>query len=373
MNSLAQKDNQGLDYLLGLKQYSLKDEEKNKILISIIKKGLLHTKNNKYINNFFNKENVNIDNINCVEDVPAIPVQMFKYFDMATCPKGDIVRVLKSSGTTTNMPSRIPLNKSTIINQTKALNSILSDYLGQKRRIFLVIDHEGINNPDKEISARTAGVRGLSMYSKKTIYLLKEENGKLVLNMPAIMDAVKSCAGEDVYVFGFTYIIWSIFFRQIRELGESIKFNFKDVKIFHSGGWKKLEEEKVSKDIFSSEISTLFATDRKNVYDFYGMAEQTGIIFVDCEYGNKHIPNFSQIVVRNIQTQKPCGINEAGLIEVISILSDSYYCQAILTEDKGYIAGIDDCACGRKGIYFKLQARVEKAELRGCGNTFREQ
>jgi phenylacetate-coenzyme A ligase PaaK-like adenylate-forming protein len=363
-----------LDELLKLKQYSLEDEDKNRILVKIIKEQLVNAQNNEHIRRFFERENIEINNINSVEDVPPLPVQMFKYFDLATCPKEEVVKILKSSGTTSGSPSRIPLNKNTTINQIKALKSILSDYLGKKRRLFLVIDHEGINDPRLEITARTAGVRGLSMYAKKIEYLLKEEeeDGKLSLDIPVINRLLENYADEEVYVFGFTYIIWSIFYKQIMESDIKFKFKFKDVKIFHSGGWKKLKEEQVSKEDFSKEIANVFNTEQSSVYDFYGMAEQTGIIFVDCEYGNKHVPIFSQVIVRDIQTLKPCDINEPGLIEVMSILSDSYYCQAILTEDIGYIVGIDDCPCGRKGRYFRFQSRLEKVELRGCGDTFRE-
>jgi hypothetical protein len=56
----------------------------------------------------------------------------------------------------------------------------------------------------------------------------------------------------------------------------------------------------------------------------------------------------------------------------MSILADSYYGQAILTEDLGHLVGIDDCPCGRKGKYFRFNSRVEKAEVRGCGDTFKE-
>ena len=361
-----------LDKLLKLKQYSLEDEEKNRILVKIIKEQLVNAQNNEHIRRFFEREGIEIDNINSVEEVPPLPVQMFKYFDLATCPKEEVVKILKSSGTTSDTPSRIPLNKNTTINQIKALKSILSDYLGKKRRLFLVIDHEGINDSRLELTARTAGVRGLSIYAKKIEYLLKEEeDGKLVLNLPIINKLLENYNDEDVYVFGFTYIIWSRFYKQIIEKDIRFKFKFKDVKIFHSGGWKKLKEEQVSKDVFSKEIANVFNTDKSSVYDFYGMAEQTGIIFVDCEYGNKHVPIFSQVIVRDIQTLQPCDINQQGLIEVMSILSDSYYCQAILTEDIGYIVGIDDCPCGRKGRYFRFQSRLEKVELRGCGDTFR--
>lgn len=370
IHSSSVKKNNSLEELLWLKEYSLFDDEKNEILLGIIKEQLVYTKNNKHIKLFFDKQNLEISTINKLEDVPALPVQMFKYFELETCPKSEIVKILKSSGTTTNIPSKIPLNKKTTLNQTKALKSILSGYLGEKRKIFIVIDHEGINSPNKEFSARTAGVRGLSIYAKKIFYVLKEKDGALELNIPAIKDLINNYNDEEVYVFGFTYIIWSIFYNQIIKL--NIGFNFKSVKIFHSGGWKKLKMQAVSKEFFSESIAKIFNTGIENVLDFYGMAEQTGIIFVDCEYGNKHVPNFAQVIIRDIQTLKPCNKGEIGLIEVMSILSDSYYCQAILTEDMGSIVGIDDCPCGRKGRYFRFESRVEKAEIRGCGDTFRE-
>jgi phenylacetate-coenzyme A ligase PaaK-like adenylate-forming protein len=361
----------GLDYLLKLKQYSLNDEEKNKILLDIMKFQIKSSiNNNKYIKNFFKRNNADIQIISSVEQIPPMPVQMFKYFDMATCPKDRIVRILKSSGTTSKFQSKVPLSKVTIMNQIKGINSILSDYLGQKRKIFLVIDHVGVNSQDYEISARTAGVRGLSMRSKKIFYLLIEESGKLKLNIPVINDLINNYGDEDIYAFGFTFIVWSIFFKQMEQ--SKLKLNFKNAKVFHSGGWKKLKEQQVSKEELSEGISRIFGTDKSKIYDFYGMAEQTGVIFVDCENKNKHVPNFSQIIIRNYQTLKPCKIGEVGLIEVMSVLSDSYYCQAILTEDLGYVLGIDDCPCGRKGRYFRFTSRMEKVEIRGCGDTFRE-
>ena len=359
-----------VDGLLKIAPYSLKDGEHDNILLPILKDQLIKAQNNRHIKNFFEKQDINISDIECLEDIPPLPVQMFKYFDLETCAKDEVYKILQSSGTTSGKRSRVPLNKLTSINQTKALKSILSDYLGNKRRIFLVIDHEGMNRSIDTFSARTAGIRGLSIYSKKIFYLLKEEDGKLKLDLSVINDVIKNYSDNEVYAFGFTYIIWSIFYRQI--IHENINFKFSDIKIFHSGGWKKLKNEKVSKDVFSESIANVLNNDYKNVMDFYGMAEQTGIIFVDCEYGNKHVPAFSQVLVRDPQTLKPCGIGDVGMIEVMSVLADSYYGQAVLTEDLGYIVGLDDCPCGRKGRYFKFKSRVEKAEVRGCGDTFKE-
>ncbi len=153
---------------------------------------------------------------------------------------------------------------------------------------------------------------------------------------------------------------------------EGIRFSFDKFTLFHGGGWKKMKDLAVSKETFSGTIAELFGTETENILDFYGMAEQTGIIFVDCACGNKHVPAFSQVIIRDPFTLEPCSPGNTGLIEVMSILADSYYDQAVLTEDLGMLVGVDDCPCGRKGRYFRFVSRVEKAEVRGCGDTFRE-
>lgn len=360
-----------VDQLLQLPPYGLEERQKNEMLLEIMRDQLENAVQiNRSIANLFSKLNVLPDAIQRVEDVPFMPVQMFKSFDLRTCPEDRIVKVLRSSGTTTGVTSRVPLSKETTHNQIKGLKGILKDYLGDKRRIFLVIDHPGINNPMVEFSARTAGVRGLSIFSKKIFYLMSEDDGRLVLNLPVIEELLSTYRDEEVYVFGFTYIIWTTFFKQLQE--RNIQFDFKDVQVFHSGGWKKLQGEQVSKEYFSLEIARVFGTDVSNIHDFYGMAEQTGIIFVDCEYGNKHVPNFAQVVIRDPYTLEPLGTGDVGMIEVMSVLADSYYCQAILTEDMGYCLGVDDCPCGRMGRYFRFKSRIEKVEVRGCGDTFRE-
>lgn len=357
--------------LLAGDPYGMSDADRCAALLPILKVQLAQAqKNNHQINNFLSRQGITPGALEALEDIPPMPVQMFKRFDLRTCPEESVAKILQSSGTTGGTPSRIPLDKATTMNQIRALKAILADYLGNSRRIFLVIDHEGINSPAMAFSARTAGVRGLSIYAKKIYYLLKEENGNLTLNIPAIRDVLENHARDEVYAFGFTYIIWTVFYEQIRK--EGIQFSFADFRLFHGGGWKKMKDLAVSKEEFSTSVATLFGTKSQNILDFYGMAEQTGIIFVDCPHGNKHVPTFSQIIIRDPYTLQPCPAGKTGLIEVMSVLADSYYDQAVLTEDMGVLVGVDDCPCGRKGRYFRFVSRVEKAEIRGCGDTFRE-
>ena len=96
------------------------------------------------------------------------------------------------------------------------------------------------------------------------------------------------------------------------------------------------------------------------------------LIFLDCEEGFKHIPDFADVIIRDFYSMKENPVGKPGLIEILSLIPTSYPGQAIITEDVGVLAGIDDCPCGRKGKYFKFLSRVEKSETRGCGDTFAE-
>ena len=103
----------------------------------------------------------------------------------------------------------------------------------------------------------------------------------------------------------------------------------------------------------------------------YGMVEQVGVVFIDCEEGNKHTPNFAEIILRDPLTMEEVEKGKKGLIEILSVLPNSYPGQAIITEDIGFLAGVDDCKCGRKGKYFRFVSRIKEAEARGCGDTYK--
>jgi len=357
--------------IISLRQYSLQQKDKEKLILPLLKGQMeLMKEKNPYLKSMHQKLKTDFSKIEYISDLPAIPVQMFKKFDLTACDKSEIIRVIKSSSTTGQSPSQVPLDKVTAGRQTKALVSILSSYLGTKRRPFLVIDSEATNRNNQDLTARGAGIRGLANFSKSTTYALDEtEGGGLKINLQRVKDFFEKHKGEDIFVFGFTFMIWTEFIQKLPEIPEA---SFGDVRVFHSGGWKKLKDQTVSEKVFSEKVAEVFNTKPGNIHNFYGMAEQTGIIFVDCEEGHKHIPNFADVIIRNPRTLEECKIDESGLIEVLSILGNSYPSQALLTEDIGVLKGIDNCACGRKGKYFDFVSRVEKVEIRGCGDTFAE-
>jgi hypothetical protein len=301
-------------------------------------------------------------------DVPYLPVSVFKSFELCSVPREQVARVLKSSGTTTGKPSRIYLDKTTSFRQTKALINTLKEVLGNQKLPYLVLDCKEINAPGAELTARGAVCRGFMPFASSVTYGLVQNHGNLDPSLPALEEFFATHQDQPVLVSGFTYIILINVIHRLQARG--IRFNHPRMTLLHSGGWKSLTELRVEKSAFAAGVADTFGCDPSVVRDFYGMVEQGGVVFIDCAAGNKHTPNFSEVVIRDFLTMKHVQPKESGFIEVLSVLPTSYPGQALLTDDVGTLLGYDDCPCGWRGMYFRFRSRVERSEVRGCGDTF---
>ncbi len=301
------------------------------------------------------------------DQLPYLPVSMFKECDLATVPADQISRTLLSSATTGSQPSRVPLDKVTSKHQARGLAAILQDVLGSHRRPFLVLDVPEINQPGAQLTARGAAARGIMPFASETVYALKQEGTGFALDLAAISDFFTRHAGKDVLLFGFTYLVWTEVVAELRQAGR--RFDHPNLILLHSGGWKKLTEDQVTKEVFAEGVAEVFGCAPDRVRDFYGMVEQVGVVFVDCEAGHKHTPAFAEVAIRDFATLQQVPVGGQGLIQVMSLLPESYPGYALITEDVGELLGYDDCPCGRKGLYFRFRSRVHKVEVRGCGDT----
>lgn len=301
--------------------------------------------------------------VNCLEDVPFLPVQLFKLMDLKSIPQQDVVKVLTSSGTTGQAVSKIYLDKETSIKQTKTLVEVMKPILGGKRLPMIILDTKSVLKDRKSFSARGAGILGFSNFGRKHFYALNDD---MSLDVEGLQAYLKEYEGQRILLFGFTFMIWQYVFKEARDKGIAIDFG--DSVLIHGGGWKKLKDEAVDAKTFNRLLLEQLGI--REVHNYYGMVEQVGSIFVECSKGHLHAPQFADVIMRDPITFEPVAVGEQGLIQVVSEIPRSYPGHSLLTEDIGTIQGVDDCACGWKGKYFSVAGRIPKAELRGCSDTF---
>lgn len=352
--------------MLNILPYSLNKKEKKIILASFFNKLAKYHYNNC---NVYAKmmDGIGYDNnkIHELNDLPFLPVRLFKMLDLSSVNREEIVKTMTSSGTSGQAVSKIYLDRETASNQTKVLTKIVSSFIGNKRIPMIIIDSESVVKDRKLFSARGAGILGFSMFGNKRIFALNE---KMELQVDLIKEFLDKHKGKQIFMFGFTFMVWQHFYKQLVE--KNIKFDLSNAILIHGGGWKKLINESVSSKVFRDKLINISGL--KKVHDYYGMVEQTGSIYMECEKGNLHTSVFSDIIIRRPFDFSVANIGEKGIIQVLSILPKSYPGHSLLTEDEGVLLGEDDCLCGRKGKYFKIVGRLKNAEIRGCSDTYAE-
>ena len=273
---------------------------------------------------------------------------------------------MHSSGTTGNSLSKIYLDKINSQNQMKALNKLFFEMSGHRNRLpMLVIDTKSILTNKNFFSARSAAILGFSIFAREIVYALNDD---MSLNIEAVKNFYTKYQSQPNIIFGFTYLIWDKFSNDKHLMAN--KFNFEKSVLLHGGGWKKLKKINISNKKFKKILNSKFNI--KSIINYYGMVEQTGSIFFECNKCENFVTSiFSDVIIRDINFND-LGKKKRGMIQLLSVLPTSYPGHNILTEDVGIITGEDTCACGKKGKYFRIFDRLKKAEARGCGDAISE-
>ena len=341
--------------------FSLNQKEKYFFFFNEIKKLTNHHYANseefKKILNFTNKKN----NYKNLEDVPFLPIHLFKEYELMSVPKNKIFKTLNSSGTSGKKKSKIFLDSNNARNQQLVLSKILKTIIGNKRLPMLIIDKNPKNIYKSEISAKLAAINGFSIFGREHSYLLNEKGEIDYLNLNIFLEKY---GNTNFLIFGFTSTVYENLFSKINL--KNLKNNFSNGILIHGGGWKKMESIKVSNAEYKKKLFNKVKL--KNIYNYYGLVEQTGSIFIECQYCNDLTTSiFSEVIIRdkylNVATS-----GQKGFIQVMSLLPTSYPGHSILTEDIGEIITKNSCVCSKYSTRFKIHGRLPESEIRGCSN-----
>lgn len=353
-----------IDDLYQLNPFELNKEDKNEILTSeLIRLTDLHRDKCIEYRNFLNTIGYDASEVKEIKDIPFFPVRMFKEYDLLSIPREEVFKTMTSSGTSGQKVSKIFVDRDNAIMQQKVMTKILADFWGKKRLPLLVVDTPAVMKDRKMFSARGAAIIGLSVVARETVYALNDD---MSLNLDVVREFFKKYKDQRVIVFGFTFMVWQYLYQELIKIDE--KIDMSEAFLMTGGGWKKLESDSVSREQFKKYMNQVCGI--KHFLDHYGMVEQTGCIYAECECGNLHASIYSDVIIRDYKDFSVCPNGVKGIIQVVSVLPHSYPGHSLLTEDEGIILGEDDCPCGRKGKYIKILGRLKSAELRGCSDTY---
>jgi hypothetical protein len=294
-------------------------------------------------------------------ELPFVHATVFKHLRLRTEAEGiGHQREVTSSSTSGDAPSRIPLDARSSELQALSTRAVLEDFIGATPRPLVALDSARALR-SRALGARTAAALALRPLSSDLRFVLGAPDDPASLDWDAVLAALGD--GEELLVYGFTWMLWLGWARA------DVPERLRDVRVdfVHSGGWKKLEAISVAREEFDSALLATVGTGSR-VLDYYGMAEQIGMIFPLCRHGVRHVPVWGDVLVRDPWTLESLPAGEVGMLQLLNVLALGAPYHSVLSEDLGRLTE-GPCPCGRAGRTFLLEGRVPKAELRGCANV----
>ena len=168
--------------------------------------------------------------VKSLADLPFLPVRLFKELELQSVPAAEVVKTLTSSGTTSQRVSRIAVDRETSLLQTRALAEIVKSFIGPQRLPMIIVDCPATAAKSSSLTARGAGVVGLSNFGRDHFYALDAE---MRLDRPGLDAFLAKHAAGPILIFGFTFMVWEYLCEALRK--EDARLSIPQAVLIHSG------------------------------------------------------------------------------------------------------------------------------------------
>ncbi len=299
-----------------------------------------------------------------VEKVPFIPTLYFKHHEMFSMKSWRMPIKVTSSGTS-GKKSSMGFNVASLY---RGLRMVLT--VGKYHKIFslkpshyIIFGYEP-NRNNKIVFSKTA--YGFTYFAPALSrdYALKYTKDGYVPDLEALKEKIikYSKSRFPVRTIGFPAYTYFLL-KQMKEEGLKVTLP-KGSVITLGGGWKQFYAQEVAKTEFYALVKEILGIDEENIIEFFGAAEHP-ILYTDCRCHHFHVPVYSRVIIRDVDSLKPVKDGEVGLINLITPMVDSVPILSIMTDDLGILHN-EGCPCGEKAPWFEILGRVGIKDIITC-------
>lgn len=311
-----------------------------------------------------------IKNLNSLEEIPILPTLYLKHHKMDSVPSKKMITRATSSGTSGNK-SDIGYDFTTLF---RALG--MSIQMGRKHKLFSVkpchyiilgYEPQGLLNRkiEEKAVAKTAYAFTLFAPARSRIYALRYKNGEYVLNLDEIRRALieYSKGRTPVRIMGFPFHAYWLL-TQLKEEGIICHLP-KGSQIAFGGGWKEYYTQKADKETMYKLIEEVLGIPSKCCVEFFGAVEHP-ILYTTCSNHHFHMPIYSRVLIRDVDTFEPLPPETPGLVNLITPMIKSAPLLSVMTDDLGIMHEGNRCGCGITTPYLEILGRVGMSDITTC-------
>ncbi|NOT78854.1 MAG: acyl-protein synthase [Bacteriovoracaceae bacterium] len=331
--------------------------------------ALWHISKNDFYKNLAISQNFNSAEINTIQDCLKIPhlwAHFFKGHEILSIPRSEVFLHLTSSGTT-GQKSQIFFDEWTIKIAQQMVDLIFEKYnwiTPDQKCNYILFSYE-TESSSKLGTAYTDNFLCKYAPVNEVFTTLKlTGDGGHEFDCFGTIEAFKRFAeqGLPVRLFGFPAFFYFALER-MKKLGIApLKFH-KDSLVFLGGGWKGNADKQIEKQDLYSLAEEMLGIPNERLRDGFGSVEHC-VPYVECSHHEFHVPVYSRVFIRDVETLKPLAMNEKGFLHFVSPYITSMPAHSVIMGDMASLH--DNCQCGLKTPYFKIHGRAGLSKNKSC-------
>lgn len=330
---------------------------------------LWHMEKSSFYNKLAASQNFSIEKVKSVEDCLKIPhlwAHFFKGNEILSIPPSKVFLHLTSSGTT-GQKSQIFFDEWTIRSAQRMVDWIFEkyDWVTPEQKCNYVLFSYQTEESSKLGTAYTDNFLCKYAPVNEVFTALKlTGNGGHEFDCFGTIEAFKrfSDQGLPVRLFGFPAFFYFAL-QRMKQLGlPPLKFH-KDSLVFLGGGWKGNADKQIEKKDLYNLAEEMLGIPNERLRDGFGSVEHC-IPYVECAQHEFHVPIWSRVFIRDVETLKPLGFNKKGFLHFISPYITSMPAHSVIMGDMASLH--EKCLCGQEAPYFKIHGRAGITKNKSC-------
>ena len=131
------------------------------------------------------------------------------------------------------------------------------------------------------------------------------------------------------------------------------------------GGWKQYYTQRAEKQEMYDLVEDVLNIPESMCREFFGAVEHP-ILYCDCPKHHFHVPIYSRVLIRDVDTYEPLEHGKAGLVNLLTPMVKSAPILSIMTDDLGILHDGSECGCGIDTPYLEILGRVGMEDITTC-------
>jgi hypothetical protein len=300
--------------------------------------------------------------------IPSVPAEFFKQHELVSVPRDRIALTLTSSGTL-GQKSQMSFDDWSIGSAQRMVESILRSlgWVTPDREAAYVLYTYEVESDSRLGTARTDNFLCGFAPAREVFYALRRTgSGGFDFDPFGCIESFRKHAesGVPVRVFGFPAFLYFTL-QRMKKLGLPPLRLSPESLVFLGGGWKGHADQAVSPPELYALIVEMLGIPDERIRDGFGSVEHC-VPYVECRKHRFHVPVWSRVFVRDVETLEPAPFGQKGFLHFVSPYITSAPAHSVMMGDMASLHPAAECGCGIQTPFFVVHGRAGTSKNKSC-------